>query len=82
MKAAVIEREAAEIAIAIEQQKQRPYQADEKALVAEYVRATEQAGHRSFQVTLEALDLPWPVWALIRKTYLADAIDWKREKRI
>jgi hypothetical protein len=74
-----LEREAADIAQAIEAYKQRPYQASEKALVSDYIRATGDFP-RAWEVTPESLNLPYPVWHLIRSAYLDKAINWSRQR--
>jgi hypothetical protein len=79
MMADAIEAEAAAIAQAVAERKARPYQADDKALVAAYLAASGVAGSRSWEITPEALDLPYPVWAVIRAAYFEAACKWKRE---
>lgn len=79
MNADAIEAEAAAISQAITDRKARPYQADEKALVAAYLAASGVAGSRSWEITPEALDLPYPVWAAIRAAYFEAACKWRRE---
>ena len=79
MNADAIEAEAAAIAEGIAAHKARPYQADDKALVAAYLAASGVAGSRSWEITPEALDLPYPVWAAIRAAYFEAACKWRRE---
>lgn len=55
------------------------YQAGDKALVAEFLTATAPVG-RHF--TAESLDLPYPVWAVIRAAYFDSAVIWSREQRV
>lgn len=76
-----LEREAAAIAAGIAALKARPYQADDKALVASYLAASGVAGSRSWEITPESLDLPYPVWAAIRSAYFDAACNWKRDQR-
>lgn len=52
------------------------YQAEDKALVAAYLAAEGVAGSRSHEITGEALDLPYPVWAAIRAAYYDKAVAW------
>lgn len=73
-----IEREAATIAQEIEARKSLPYQARDKALVADYLTSNSIAGSRSWEITPSALDLPYPVWAVIRAAYFEAACDWRR----
>lgn len=54
------------------------YQAEDKALVAAYLAAEGVAGSRSHEITGEALDLPYPVWAAIRAAYFDLACAWRQ----
>lgn len=58
------------------------YQLADKMLIAEYLRAVEIAGGRSFEITATALDLPFPVWMAIRSAYYEEAVKWKRLQRL
>ena len=75
----LIEQQAARIARDTAALKARPYQADDKALVALYLQAQGIAGSRSHEITTESLDLPFPVWAAIRAAYFDAACRWKQE---
>lgn len=78
MSTDTIETEAAAIAQEIEARKSLPYQAADKALIADYLASNGVAGSRSWEITPSALDLPYPVWAVIRAAYFESACNWKR----